>query len=115
MEGNWDERRALALAATQRSTVADTCLGAAGCGHNMINEQPAELRRLIVGIIQARATRTSSGYLAGSTEPPQHFWFSWTLQRKDPLNLEGNKCASSATRHLPTPSKTINIPRVAKS
>jgi pimeloyl-ACP methyl ester carboxylesterase len=26
-----------------------------GCGHNMINEQPEELRRLIVGFIQARS------------------------------------------------------------
>ena len=28
--------------------------GLPGCGHNMINEQPEELRRLIVGFIQAR-------------------------------------------------------------
>lgn len=29
--------------------------GLPGCGHNMINEQPEELRRLIVGFIQARS------------------------------------------------------------
>jgi pimeloyl-ACP methyl ester carboxylesterase len=29
--------------------------GLSGCGHNMINEQPEELRRLIVGFIQARS------------------------------------------------------------
>ena len=31
--------------------------GLPGCGHNMINEQPEELRRLIVGFIQARANK----------------------------------------------------------
>ncbi|QRY64847.1 alpha/beta hydrolase (plasmid) [Ensifer sp. PDNC004] len=30
--------------------------GLPGCGHNMINEQPEELRRLIVGFIQARSS-----------------------------------------------------------
>jgi hypothetical protein len=29
--------------------------GLPGCGHNMINEQPEELRRLIVGFIHARS------------------------------------------------------------
>ena len=29
--------------------------GLPGCGHNMINEQPEDLRRLIVGFIQARS------------------------------------------------------------
>jgi pimeloyl-ACP methyl ester carboxylesterase len=30
--------------------------GLPGCGHNMINEQPEELRRLIIGFIQARSS-----------------------------------------------------------
>lgn len=29
--------------------------GLPGCGHNMINEQPEELRRLIVGFIQTKS------------------------------------------------------------
>ncbi len=37
-------------------TRPDTWLaGLPGCGHNMINEQPEELRRLIIGFIQARS------------------------------------------------------------